>query len=555
MLKFVSSVNCDPVDYSTLEELCLRGSDGIVSHSSVSYKEIPHVLFEPSTKVKYGHSFVSSRTYVPYGTNKILRYDRSGVMKDLFSLFHEHVFHQMFGDQLPRILYPLLPEILPIRKGPDYRTMKAFFRPIHPGVICSSQEGGGKLRVFAAPNLALQCLLHPLHKSLELCLKSLKTDFTHNQTGGSKRVQEFLLEGKTVHCFDLSNATDRFPRSVSILLLRHMGYNPSSLDSFEFLSSQPWLVHDSLVKQGFPKQLSWKVGQPLGLKSSFFMFALSHNALLRGIEIELFGEVLNEFAIVGDDVCISNDKVAKRYLEVMELSSIPISLSKSVISNRLAEFVGKLITRKKILTISKHKKYSGNSLVSYAQIYGESMRKTFEKSLPDPIRMLSEIPRSIGGPGFPTSKSLDESFYDPDFYRLFVELSASKTEQKTLGAFAPALLQKICVKLGISWQLISDLYADTISSYTKVTGAPIDAQFSVEHQARQRYMSEVTAMHNAQLVMQISSPDSEIYLMSERAYDSHAKVARVIESFFIDERSLEPTSYLDSLSKSFSDHN
>jgi len=459
----------------------------------------------------------------------------------------------MFGDQISRVLYPLKEDILPIRKGPDFRTMTAFFRPIHPGVICCSQEGGGKLRVFAAPNLALQSLMTPLHKSLAACLKSLKTDFTYSQTNGSLRVQEFLKLGKKVHCFDLSNATDRFPRSSSISLLRSMGYNPHYLDCFEFLSAQPWLVHHELVKQGFPKQIAWNVGQPLGLKSSFFMFALSHNALLRGIELEVHGTILNDFAIVGDDVCIADDKVAKRYQEVLAESLIPISLSKSVISSKCSEFVGKLITRSKIATLSKHKKYSGNSLISYAQIYGESMRKTFENALPGPLRKLPLIPKSIGGPGFKPDLSLDLQFKDPEFYKLFVTLSASKTEKKVLGTFAPNLLQQICMKLGISSKHISDLHADTISTFESVTNVPVDAQFSVEHQARQRYYSEVILMHDALSVLQILSPDSELYLSAERAYESHAKVARVIESFFIDEMPLEPTSYLDSLSKFISD--
>jgi hypothetical protein len=75
--------------------------------------------------------------------------------------------------------------------------------------------------------------------------------------------------------------------------------------------------------------VEYKVGQPMGILSSWSVFALTHHAI---IEYCAFKEGLNHFrdyVVLGDDVAIFNTRVSDRYLMVMKSAGVTISHSKS----------------------------------------------------------------------------------------------------------------------------------------------------------------------------------------------------------------------------------
>jgi hypothetical protein len=77
--------------------------------------------------------------------------------------------------------------------------------------------------------------------------------------------------------------------------------------------------------------VEYKVGQPMGILSSWSVFALTHHAI---IEYCAYLEKLSNFrdyVVLGDDVAIFNSKVAKRYLKLLDNQGVPISLEKSFV--------------------------------------------------------------------------------------------------------------------------------------------------------------------------------------------------------------------------------
>lgn len=83
--------------------------------------------------------------------------------------------------------------------------------PFQAGRIGLIQEKGLKARVVAMPGLLIQSILKPLNGFLLNICRSAPWDYTHDQSAGVIPAQEALGQGKTVHCVDLSSATDRFP--------------------------------------------------------------------------------------------------------------------------------------------------------------------------------------------------------------------------------------------------------------------------------------------------------------------------------------------------------
>jgi len=208
------------------------------------------------------------------------------------------------------------------------------------GAIGLIQEPGYKLRSVANPNRVYQVALEPLGDALYGLLESLPWDCTHDQGKAVPYVQSHLKSGKVVHCVDLSSATDYFPLSLQVAVLRQLVRSPDRdyVGLFEFLSRAPW----RLGKQ----KIAWSKGQPLGLYPSFASFALTHGLLLLHLND---GVHRDDFFVLGDDVVILDDRLFCRYVDALKSLGCPTSDAKSVNSRVLAEFAGKLITAEEVI--------------------------------------------------------------------------------------------------------------------------------------------------------------------------------------------------------------
>jgi len=97
-------------------------------------------------------------------------------------------------------------------------------------------------------------------------------------------------KGTVFHSFDLSAATDRLPLEVQILA------------KYEF-------------------------GRPMGAYSSWAMLALTHHELVRVAAVRAGLTGFSDYAVLGDDIVITNDAVASEYLKIMKYLGVSINLS------------------------------------------------------------------------------------------------------------------------------------------------------------------------------------------------------------------------------------
>jgi hypothetical protein len=296
--------------------------------------------------------------------------------------------------------------------GPD--GPKKVLRPystVCAGEVHFLQEAGYKLRAIASPYRIHQLALSPLGSSLFKILKTLPWDCTYDQMKAVPFVQKALKAKKEVYSVDLSSATDYFPLSLQLAVLRKIFGPVQDIDLFEELSQ-------SYFKSSLGN-IVWKRGQPLGLYPSFPSFGLTHGLLLLTLCKGIFR---NQFFVVGDDVVILDKQLFIAYTKVMELLECPWSQDKTLVSSTIAEFASKVISQDRVFDQFKWRKISDKNFVDVTRNLGArsySLLTKRQKKVFDIIKhLLPPVGLNISKPG----RDLSQAVYETDmFLRQLVE--------------------------------------------------------------------------------------------------------------------------------------
>jgi hypothetical protein len=88
----------------------------------------------------------------------------------------------------------------------------------------------------------------------------------------------------------------------------------------------------------------YSVGQPMGALSSWAMLALTHHTLVQLAASRVGIERFRDYALLGDDIVIANEAVAKAYYALMTVElGVEINLDKSLVSSNTFEFAKQII--------------------------------------------------------------------------------------------------------------------------------------------------------------------------------------------------------------------
>lgn len=81
-------------------------------------------------------------------------------------------------------------------------------------------------------------------------------------------------------------------------------------------------------------------GQPLGLHASWPLFALEHHLLVWQAAEQCYpGRLFRNYALLGDDIVIADERVAHAYMNLLKEIDVRVSVGKSLTSNTgAAEF-------------------------------------------------------------------------------------------------------------------------------------------------------------------------------------------------------------------------
>lgn len=219
-------------------------------------------------------------------------------------------------------------------------------------------------------------------------------DGTFDQTRPLDRLQG----SKICYSFDLKAATDRWP----LLLIFEV------MQSFFDRSFASAVVNSALACNIFEvpfvkrkrSQVCFVAGQPLGYLSSWPLFALSHHIVVWWAAEQVHpGVLFTQYAVLGDDVVIADEKVAKVYESVLDRLGVTISYQKSLISHTgSAEFAKRFRVRNLSVDLSP---ISIKALLNCFHPYGlMAVNNKYQ------FRRLSTLCR-VGGAGYRVLAKLD----------------------------------------------------------------------------------------------------------------------------------------------------
>jgi hypothetical protein len=275
------------------------------------------------------------------------------------------------------------------------------------GKLCPlTKDGGLKIRWIANPFRIHQWALKPLGEILFETVANLPWDCTFDQTKPYKFVQEHLKKGGTTFCVDLSSATDFFPLDLQLAILRKiLPLDEHLISLFEDLSrNSTWTYGKDGVR--------WTNGQPMGLYPSFPSFALAHGVLLD----YLSGGVPNRFFVLGDDVVILHKQTYEKYINMLEVLGCPYNPSKSLVSNKVAEFAGKFIFPDQVISAFKWRDVNSKNFMDLMRTFGQRFKPLLRRRETAVYMKLARFLEPHGcnhsdGPGEPLesviSKTLD----------------------------------------------------------------------------------------------------------------------------------------------------
>lgn len=330
--------------------------------------------------------------------------DVKSVPEDQIHKWFWNHFHQPLLDELPGNVFntgfrawktrlvSMVSQTVPFTEEPDRFVGKVSF----------IQEPGYKLRAVANPNRLLQWYLEPLKREVWRFLEDIPQDCTYDQDKGISVVQGWLREGQVCHSVDLSDATNNFPRSDQFRLLRSRIHDLNAgllIDAFEAACEMPWAVRDPI--SGKTREIRWSKGQPLGLGPSFGTFALTHH--------EVAKKITSDYVILGDDIVLKGDVAAAEYRRVMRDLGCPVSDQKTLSSDRVAEFAGKLVTADRVYPQYKWRSVSDRSFLDVARNSGPKSLALLRPRQRVVATALAEIPEFMGGLGWnPSGKPLED---------------------------------------------------------------------------------------------------------------------------------------------------
>nr|UPW42085.1 MAG: putative RNA dependent RNA polymerase [Guangdong mito-like virus 9] len=213
------------------------------------------------------------------------------------------------------LLLPLLPFTIPL--------------DLYLGRLAIVKELRGKARVIGITDQWTQWLFKPLHDSIYSFLDTLSEDGTRDQLGPVRIMLK--KEFESVVSVDLSAATDRLPVKLQKDILNLIGVDG---ESWYQILKRPYFYGE------YPYY--YTVGQPMGAYSSFAMLALTNHIIMHIAHHSAYGSYLvkgeGTYAILGDDVAISDNILAIYYSEIMNtLLGVEINPIKGF-NGRLIEF-------------------------------------------------------------------------------------------------------------------------------------------------------------------------------------------------------------------------
>ena len=280
------------------------------------------------------------------------------------------------------------------------------------GRVSVLQQPQLKARIVGNPNRVLQVTLEPLKQVYMTCARKLPTDVTHDQESGVAWVQSKLKQGIELAGSDLTSASDLLDVELSLKLVDRIFEFPEIQGYREY---EQYFLEVSRSKWYCPAlncEVQWKQGDVLGTGPSFGLLTLTNNAAAlcaysNAVKDGAIDKAIpwNDcFRIVGDDI-VMRSQLEPYYTRIIEALGGEINHSKTLKSDRVAEFAGRVITSdSSYLKAVKYCEPSDNSFMSYVAQLGDQAKYLLMPKQRQVYELFKPVPGLlVNGPWMPDS--------------------------------------------------------------------------------------------------------------------------------------------------------
>lgn len=272
------------------------------------------------------------------------------------------------------------------------------------GKISIIQEPELKGRVVANPNRVTQVTLQPLGELLFELARRTVTDCTFDQEAGCAWVQDQLKQGHELAGSDLTSASDLLDLDCCLFLVDHY-YGLSAIPGYK-----DYERYFSEVARGdwyFPHEggntVRWNQGFPMGTMPCFGYLTLGNNCLAMTAwymakaahKLDATTRVSDSFRVLGDDI-VMRSEMAPFYDALVRCCGGEINHSKTLTSNQVAEFAGRVITPQAVfLKRVRFAEPSDNSFMSYVSQLGDQAKYFLKPKQREIWDVLRDVPGII----------------------------------------------------------------------------------------------------------------------------------------------------------------
>jgi hypothetical protein len=298
-------------------------------------KHIPKFLkrFSPKTKIPNGTHFYMSYQKGPNGKQSIREF-----YEDLTALRGDPSLHNAVLGLISKTNSSMGSHLASVHTEQDKER-----KYNHSKLVFLEDGKFGKTRIVALGDMVSQSALTGIDKVLMDILRSNKiNDVTFNQAALPQYMKYHSYKYGTLPATsDLTAFTDRLPRRLNQDLVGALFGDDIGELWGKVVFGRRFTVSKDAVNNGVPDHVSYAVGSPMGLLTSWSSSAIVHHLIIDYAH-ELCGIDNRSYIVLGDDVGIWNRQVYEVYIELMMLLGVEVNSSKSTNSPTYCEFAKRL---------------------------------------------------------------------------------------------------------------------------------------------------------------------------------------------------------------------
>jgi hypothetical protein len=372
------------------------------------------------------------------------------------------------------------------------------------GRVSVLQEPELKARVVANPNRVMQVTLEPLKQVLMDLVRANPTDCIFNQEEGMMWVQANLKIGRTLAGSDLTSASDLLDLDGCLFLLEQV-YGLNRIKGYQdYISYYREVSRADWWCPSLKRTVRWEQGDPLGTGPSIGILSEA-NAAACTIALALCfrsGIIRNTehrpsayFRVLGDDV-IMDARMQPLYEQVIQALGGEINHSKTLTSNKVAEFAGRIVTPEKVFMKKiKYCEPSDSSFMSYMSQLGDQAKYFLRPNQRRAYEFFKYVPGiAVNGPWVMDSYGVPfQSRYQ--WYLEEVEPALRREEPDRPLADYEAVLLRAKLSLAEAGEPVYDCQKDMASPYIDSGYLPEQVTESFKAGGDPRLQDGATQLH------------------------------------------------------------